>query len=242
MKHFRRIAVFGVCGLLAAGACLPAPNVEQLVLADDDDTLVLLVHGAGPDEDPTVWADATAADITTALVEDRRAAGVAVHAWDWSARSASRELATSAAGDEGQAIADVIADSAVQHLHIVAHSLGAQVAVSLLEALNADGSGVTTHATLLDPFSLFGVVDCSTATVCESWRNSDDGAPGSDVPLETAYNRDVTSVRPAAWLERGHWWPTEAWRQTIAARDQPGFSASVEAGVDLGTLGRLLAR
>jgi pimeloyl-ACP methyl ester carboxylesterase len=242
MKHWRRSGVRGVCCVLAVGAaCLPAPTVEQLVLADDDDTLVLLVHGAGPNEDPTVWADATAADITTALIEDRRGAGVAVHAWDWSARSASRELATSAAGDEGRAIANVVADSAVQHVHIVAHSLGAQVAISLLEALNEDGS-VTTHATLLDPFSLFGELDCSGATVCESWRNSDDGAPGSDVPLETAYNRDVTSARPAAWLERGHWWPTEAWRHTISARNQPGFSASLEAGVDLGTLGRMLTR
>ena len=115
MKPSRCCRVYGVCCLVAVGAgaaCLPAPNAEQLVLADDDDTLVLLVHGAGPDEDPTVWADATAADITTALIEDRSASGVVVHAWNWSARSASRELATSAAGDEGRAIANVVVESA----------------------------------------------------------------------------------------------------------------------------------
>jgi hypothetical protein len=179
-----------LCALLVTASCLPAPDVAQLVLDDDDDVLVLFIHGAGPGEDPSVWADATAADVVGALDEDG-VVGVRVHAWDWSARSGTRELAPSAAGDEGRAIADVITDSAVSHVHVVAHSAGAGVATALVEGLVDAGGTTTTHLTLLDPFSLFGVVDCGRATVCEAWRNSDDGAPGSDAPVPTAFNVDV---------------------------------------------------
>jgi hypothetical protein len=230
-----------LCALLVTASCLPAPDVAQLVLDDDDDVLVLFIHGAGPGEDPSVWADATAADVVGALDEDG-VVGVRVHAWDWSARSGTRELAPSAAGDEGRAIADVITDSAVSHVHVVAHSAGAGVATALVEGLVDAGGTTTTHLTLLDPFSLFGVVDCGRATVCEAWRNSDDGAPGSDAPVPTAFNVDVTAARPSSFDERAHWWPTEAWRLTIAARAQPGFGGSVEAGVDIDALADLLPR
>jgi hypothetical protein len=226
---------------LAMWGCLPAPDVTQLVLDDDDATLLLFVHGAGPGEDPSVWADVTAAEAGAALDNDG-VTGVGVHAWDWSARSGTRELAPSAAGDEGRAIAEVIADSALGHVHVVAHSAGALVATAMADALDTAAGAPTTHLTLLDPFSLFGVVDCSRATVCEAWRNADDGAPGSDALVPTAFNVDVTGTRPSAFDERAHWWPTEAWRLTIATRAQPGFGGSVEAGADVDALLALLPR
>ncbi len=212
--------------------CLPVPDIEQLTL-DDEDALVLLVHGAGPSEDPSVWADATAADVVAALDEDG-VVGVRVHAWDWSARSGTRELAPSAAGDEGRALAGLIADSAVRHVHVIAHSAAAGVATALMDGLIDAEATTTTHLTLLDPFSLFGVVDCSRATVCDAWRNSDDGAPGSDAPVPTAFNVDVTATRPSSFDARAHWWPTEAWRLTIAARAQPGVGRTGEAGGAIG--------
>jgi hypothetical protein len=188
-----------------------------------------------------VWADAAAAEVVSAL-EDDAAVGWRVHAWDWSARSAGRELAPSAAGDEGRGIAGVLADSAVGHVHVVAHSAGALVATAMLDGLADVEAAPTTHLTLLDPFALFGPVDCAAATLCESWRNADDGAPGSDDVVPTAFNVDVTGSREPAFDGRAHWWPTEAWRLTIATRARPGFGGSVEAGLDLDALAALLPR
>jgi hypothetical protein len=228
-----------VASMAAVAGCLPAPDFDQLVLDDDARGVVLFVHGAGPGEDPAVWADAAVVDVAAALAANG-AVGWRVHAWDWSARSAARELAPSAAGDEGRAIAGLIADSGLEHLHVVAHSAGAIVATALADSLVERGAVVTTHLTLLDPFSLLGPIGCGRATVCESWRNNDDGAPGSDDVVPTAFNVDVTAARPAAFDERAHWWPPEAWRLTVATRAQPGFGASVEAGVDVEDLAGLL--
>ena len=213
---------------LATG-CLPDTDISQLTLDAETKRLVLLVHGAGPDENPSVWADHMADEIADAFAENDDT-GVAVHAWDWSARSENRQLAPSAANDEGRAVANVVTGSELGHLHVVAHSTGALVATAMLDELTAMEVAPTTHLTLLDPFSLFGVVDCSKATVCEVWRNSDDGAPGSDDFVPTAFNVDVTSTRPTGFDERSHWWPIEAWRRTIETRAQPALEGAWRLG------------
>ena len=114
------------------------------------------------------------------------------------------------------------------------------MATAMLDELRATNDTPTLHLTLLDPFSLFGVVDGGKTTVCEVRRNTDDGAPGSDDFVPSAFNVDFSATRPTDFDARSHWWPIEAWRRTIETRVQPGFGGSLEAGLSLDALRELL--
>jgi len=232
-----------VCMAAWLAGCLPPPDVGQWPTTGAGDGVVLLIHGAGEGEDTGVWADGMAADIRLAInaSDDDDDDGRVWHvlAWDWYARSRSRELAPGAATDEGRAIGAQILAGQATHVHIVAHSAGAGVAQAALQTMadadssNADGVTVTTHATLLDPFALFGDTDCSQATFCDLWFNDDDGTPGSDAAITSAFNINISETRPAAEDDRGHWWPTIAYGDSVRRRSVPGFGMAVEAGGDV---------
>lgn len=236
--HSATVAVLCVA-LTPGAACLPPPDVSQWPTTGDGDGVVVLIHGAGEGEDTGVWADGMGADIQQAIdaIDDDRVWHVL--AWDWYARSRSRELAPGAATDEGRAIADVVLAGQATHVHFVAHSTGVGVVQSALQTMadadanNANDVTVTTHATLLDPFALFGDTDCSQATFCDLWFNDDDGAPGSDEAIKSAFNINITETRPDAEDDRGHWWPTIAYGDSVLRGSVPGFGMAVEAGGDV---------
>jgi pimeloyl-ACP methyl ester carboxylesterase len=186
--------------------CAPPPNPAQLPLLQGGDRAVLLFHGGGEGEDPSVWADQMKADIDDALLV-RGDASWQVVAYDWSLRSDSQTTAAGNGEAEGDAIAQQLLEGGGAHLHLIAHSVGTAVAARVVQRLVEANSTMTTHLTYLDPFGLFGAPACM-ANQCESWRNTDDGVPGSDDVVPSAVNYDVTSLRPAG--ERGHWWPVEA--------------------------------
>jgi pimeloyl-ACP methyl ester carboxylesterase len=241
LVHLARIVAFviqprmkSLAWVLLAAGCSVTTNAEQLVVPADASVLVLLVHGAGPDENPQVWAN----DMRDAIV-DVVDANVFVHAYDWSNNSEDRVRAEGAAQAEGRAIASWLSDAQLEHVHVIAHSVGTAMAVELSQQLDA---ATSTHLTLLDPFGLFGPPSCASATVCQNWYNVGDGTPGSDGSMDSAFNVDVTELNPDPQGDRAHWFPPSLYAQTIGVETAIGFPNSVEAGASIDDLVALWPR
>lgn len=210
------------------GACAAPPTSEdQLPRGGPADIWVLLVHGSG--DDPSVWAEPMAERLTSRLVSPER---VAMIPYDW-ADAAQDKLAAAGRGEaEGLAIAGVIEEEALTHVHVIAHSAGAFVAQGIADALPPDRP--TLHLTFLDPFCGKGLdfgwaVDRfgANADFVDDYVHHGDGVPGTDVALTRAPTFDTTPTRPGTdeWAgSEGHWWPTEAYDAAI-----PGYAISYEA-------------
>lgn len=221
--------------LVALGCGIPDPGAEDELPAPTParDRLVLAIHGS--QDDPDVWANDALERLGPHLPEPER---WAQHAWDWSARAEARGLAASRGQDEGEALADDLLALAPGYAHVlvVAHSVGAFVAQSMIEALARDPRrGPHIHVVFLDPFGMDGILDWDhgqthfgrTAPAAEAYLNTDDASPTTDDPLEHAHNVDVTPARPTDWPDdRAHWWPIEAWLRLIeAGPDREGIGA-----------------
>lgn len=154
-------------------------------------------------------------------------------AYDWRAAAADKLSAAERGQAEGAAIAAVLKERSLTHLHVIAHSAGAHVAFGLEEAMASWPTRPTLHLTLLDPFlgkgldfewgrARFG----TRADFTEVFLNRGDGVPGTEVAVDAAHTFDVTSTstKPTGLTgSQAHWWPTDAYGSV-----EPGFSHSWE--------------
>lgn len=215
--------------LLFVSCAPPATSEAQLPQASARDVWVLVVHGSG--DGPERWAAGMVDALRLRLVAPER---VELLAYDW--RDAARDK-LSAAGNgrrEGAAIAAVVAERELAHVHVIAHSAGAHVAHGLELALARLDRRPTLHLTLLDPFLgegldfEWGATRFGThADFTEDVFNTGDGVPGTDVAVKAAHAFDVSALKPPGetWAgKEGHWWPTQAYLEL-----DPGVALSLEA-------------
>jgi hypothetical protein len=197
--------------LLVAGltAC-SAPEAPDLDLEPDAAGLVLVIHGGK--DDPSVWADDTAAIVR------EQAPDWQVVALDWSDDADDNLTAARRGRRIGAELASPIADAGPLPLHLIAHSVGAHLAHGLLAELELqDAPRERIQLTLLDPFVGSGLTRWGYgrdrfgvgADFAEAYVNRDDGVPSTDGVLRQAHVFDVTALRPPELdtSEAGHRWP-----------------------------------
>lgn len=95
---------------------------------------MLLLHGGGEGEDPSVWAEQMKLDTDTALAA-RGETQWHVVAFDWLSRSKNTTTAFGNGDAEGDAIAARLLDGGGEHLHLIAHSVGTAVAARVAQRL-----------------------------------------------------------------------------------------------------------
>lgn len=214
--------------LVVAGCGAPATMEAQLPAAGRD-VWVLVVHGSG--DGPERWAAPMVDRLSPRVKLPARVEWVA---YDWRAAAVDKLSAAERGQAEGAAIAAVLKERSLSHLHVIAHSAGAHVAFGLEEAMASWPTRPTLHLTLLDPFlgkgldfewgrTRFG----TRADFAEAFLNRGDGVPGTEVAVDAAHTFDVTnaSTKPGGLTgSQAHWWPTDAYGVV-----EPGFSHSWEA-------------
>ncbi len=210
-------------------ACGAPPTSESQLPATGRDVWVLVVHGSG--DGPERWAAPMVARLSPRVKVPGRVEWVA---YDWRTAAVDRLSAAERGQAEGAAIAAVVQERSLAHLHVIAHSAGAHVAFGIEQALSIVAGRPTLHLTLLDPFlgkgldfewgkTRFG----ARADFTEAFLNRGDGVPGTETPVDAAHTFDVTgtATKPTGLTgSQAHWWPTDAYGSV-----EPGFATSWEA-------------
>ena len=197
---------------------LPDPG---LGLPEDARTVVIVAHGSVDGDNPLFPA------IVDRISEHYAATGrndVAVRFLHWAPWSDQRLRAVATAEQLGTRLGKLLAShEQLLELQLITHSSGAYIADALCESYrrqNRPAQSQAAHVTMvfLDPFQLHGFVDwrhgarnhgrCADFAIAVI--NTDDVAPATNVPLEHAWNIDVTAQPGRATFPRnGHYWPLQ---------------------------------
>ena len=201
-------------GLVIAGSAafdiyarIPARlDVEPLGLDPATRTAVLLFHGSGARDEPTLMA-----------VEERFRAlargqpGTAVMRYIWSPYSEKRFRAAVNGAAVGEALgAELAGLPRLESIHLIGHSAGAYPLDPLCESYRKAGGRARIVITYLDPIGIQGVLDFgwgarnygACADYAEAFINTDDPVPATNSPLAHAWNVDVTAAGKLAALRR----------------------------------------
>jgi hypothetical protein len=158
---------------------------------------------------------------------------------------------------EGILLGNSLSAQGWTHIHFIAHSAGAGLIQAASWLVHLNSPGTTVQCTFLDPYDGY---DFTGVTSYGEWANWSDSyvaqgdienafAPFTDIPLEHAYNVDVTDLDPSAMLSplfigqqgsavcsvqsSSHGWPVSFYQNTIdgnISSDGFGFPLSVEGG------------
>jgi pimeloyl-ACP methyl ester carboxylesterase len=210
-------------------ACAPPTSEAQLPAESSRDVWVLVVHGSG--DGPDRWAKGMVQALEGRLLHPGQ---VELVAYDWQEVAADKLSAAENGEREGRAIAAVMAQRKLTHVHVIAHSAGAHVAHGIELAFSEASSRPTLHLTLLDPYQGKGLDFGWGATqfgakadFTDALLNLGDGVPGTEGAVKAAHTFDVTASKPLGpeWAgSKGHWWPTADYLEI-----KPGFDLSYEA-------------
>lgn len=217
----------GVLSLLLLVGCQPPATAEAQLPDASKDVWVFVVHGSG--DGPERWAQPLIDTLSPRVKTPSRVQWVA---YDWRDAAKDRLSAAERGQAEGAAIAEVLKNKQLIHVHVIAHSAGAHVAFGLEQALAKWSPRPTLHLTFLDPFlgkgldfewgkTRFG----TSAEFVEQWLHLGDGVPGTETAIGAAHVFDVSksASKPEVTGSQGHWWPTQAYGAL-----EPGFSNSFE--------------
>jgi hypothetical protein len=195
-------------------------------LPTDARIVVIVAHGSVDGDNPLF------PEIVMRMRNRLAASGrkdVAVHFLHWAPWSDQRLRAVATAEQLGTRLGHHLARHApLEELQIVTHSSGAYVADALCtsyrQGIAADSRTARVTMVFLDPFQLHGFVDwrhgarnhgrCADFAIAVI--NTDDIAPATNVPLENAWNIDVTAQPDRATFPRnGHYWPLQYYRDVL---------------------------
>jgi hypothetical protein len=202
-----------------SAAAAPAAAVPA-----DTRHLIVVIHGSGGRSDPTVLA------LHQRLLElTAGVAGVSVLRYVWSPESDNR-LRAGAHGERmgmllGQQLAAV---PTLESLHLVGHSAGSYLLDPLCEAFKAARAARSARVvtTFLDPITTRGLLEPGWGRAhfgrcgdyADAYINTDDPVPGTNAPLEQAWNVDVTAAGVARDPARnGHRWPVRYYTEKLRA-------------------------
>lgn len=206
--------------LLACACGVPAAAPAHLPDSSAT-TWVFVIHGSG--DGPDSWPNemigtlkSVADPVTSMNVPDTEFV-----AWDWQEAARDKLTAAERGQAEGAAIAEALQSTKVKHLHVIAHSAGAHVALGLEEAIAQWPEQPVIHLTLLDPFLGKGLDFAwgrsrmgAHSDYVEQWMNVGDGVPGTDFTVDAAHVFDVTHMagKPMFTDSRAHWWPISTYQ------------------------------
>ncbi len=227
-----RQPLYGVAALLALAAAVQVYSlvparfpVRPLALPADTRQLVLLFHGSGGRDEPTLMA---LEERLRRLQPPRSGAVILRYVWaphsDDKLRTYPNGVRVGAVlGEELAGLPDL------ESIHMIAHSAGAYVLEPLCEAYRAavaarppaaasGRQGARITMTYLDPIGFRGPLDPgfgartygSCADEAEAFINTDDPAPATASVLQHGRTTDVTADPARAKFDGGgHRWPVQ---------------------------------
>jgi len=229
------IGIFAVCALLfEAYTRAPAdPDVAPLNFAADTQNVVLLFHGTRGRDEPYLTEIgqrfAAAADPQTAVLK-----------FIWSPYSDNQFRARAHATVIGERIGTQLSSlPRLEHIRLIAHSAGAYILDPLCEAYKAAAKQpADIEMTLIDPIGIKGAWDFAygyrnhgrCADFAAAYINTDDPTPGTNAPLQNAYNFDVTAADGhEQFSDGGHRWPLKYYLDRLTSADmQSGMRSHAE--------------
>jgi hypothetical protein len=201
----------------AFSAEMPAPKASTK-------RLILLFHGSGGKDNPAML------QLEQALSEKLTANDSEVIRYVWSPWSDGRLRASTNGLYLGEKIGAHLANQNIRELHLIGHSAGAWLPDAVCASLRKYNSEpVKVRMTFLDPIGIKGFLDFDwgsqnfggCADFAEAIINTNDNVPGTNEPLQRAFNIDVTELPHDM---NGHEWPVWYYTQTLN-----GMSLSMDA-------------
>ena len=232
------LVAFQVYSIVPAGF-----TVKPLAPAPDTRRLVLLFHGSGGRDEPTLIA-------LEQRLRDLPVSGSApvIVRYDWS--SYDSPLRTYPNGLRvGEQLGMQLAKLAsLESLDLIAHSAGAYLLDPLCESYRAATAGrsgrpARIRMTFLDPIGFKGPLDPGwgarhfgeCADEAEAFINTDDPAPATAAVLQHARTVDVTDDPARKHFDRGgHRWPVQYYLDSLATRGGTMEHMSDGDGTDSG--------
>lgn len=240
-KRSRRRRALKWMGLLFLGALafdtytrLPSSaEATPLQLTADTRSVVLLFHGTRGRDEPR---------LTEITRQFKLAANphTAVRKYIWSPYADNQFRARANAELIGEQLGVELAGlTHLEHIRLIAHSAGAYLLDPLCEAYKAAATNPAhIEMTLIDPIGIKGAWDFGygyrnhgrCADFAAAYINVDDPAPGTNAPLEHAYNIDVTDADGRElFTDGGHRWPLKYYLDHLSATElQPGARSHAE--------------
>lgn len=230
----RCLYALAVLALVAVGlqiySVTPATfDVRPLGLPADTRQAVLLIHGSGGREEPTLLVLEEALNRVAGA-----ASGTAIVRYVWAPWSDARLRTHPNGARVGERLGEELAGlPGLESLHLIAHSAGAYVLEPLCASYRARAPGHRARITMtfLDPIGFRGPLDPGwgartygrCADDAEAFINTDDPAPATAAVLRHARTTDVTAD-PGRKNFRGggHRWPVQYYSDRLIL---PGGSA-----------------
>ncbi|MEQ1801955.1 MAG: hypothetical protein ABL989_08550 [Gammaproteobacteria bacterium] len=230
----RSLMVLAALVLVAVGlqvySIVPATfGARPLGLPADTRHLVLLIHGSGGRNEPTLVA------LEGAFRRSGEAApGTAIVRYVWSPWSDAKLRTYPNGARVGASLGDELAAlPALESIHLIAHSAGAYVLEPLCTAYRArmPGRGARIAMTFLDPIGFRGPFDPAwgarnygrCADDAEAFINTDDPAPATAAVLQHARTTDVTADPGRKNFNGGgHRWPVQYYSNHLPTPGGPG--------------------
>ena len=202
-------------------------NFELPPVNSDTEQVVFIVHGK--DDNAKTWAVELQQAYSALSNETTQ-----VFTLDWTPYS-DNFLRCSVDGRYiGRSLGrQLVAETGVKELHLIAHSAGAFVIYGLCEGAKRDNPSIQIQTTYLDPLGVYGALfwdfglerfgEC--ADFSEAYIDVQSGVPGSNEPLVNPHTFDVTAVREKqGFAGSPHIWPVHYYQSLLHNGSAPFWS------------------
>jgi hypothetical protein len=225
IKIILMAAAFIAAGLAASQLNSRWPSnasATQPILPKNTQNVVLIFHGTGGGEEPTLQAIGKRLSDLTANEPNTRV----IH-YGWAPWSEDRYRAAIHGETIGAELGAELAKlTRLTTIQLIGHSAGAYIMDPLCEAYRErTGANAFVDMVFLDPMGIHGMFDFEygyrnygrCADRATAWINTDDPVPGTNQPLDQAHNIDVTNAPEREnYTKEGHLWPVQAYLDFLA--------------------------
>ncbi|MDH3977411.1 MAG: hypothetical protein OEU86_02760 [Gammaproteobacteria bacterium] len=197
---------------------------ESLNIPADTRYLVIILHGTGGRDEPTLIK---VTERFTELTKNMPHTQVLQYIWSpWSDGALRAGIHGRKIGRElGQQLTQF---KALEDVRLIATSAGSYLLEPLCNTYKEDNGPAKIEMTFLDSMGIRGGWDYwygyrhygECADYAASLFNSDDGVPGTNAPLHQAYNFDLTQApSKKSFNGNGHLWPVQYFLDHLNAKE-----------------------